>query len=115
MHLFHGKIKRTWQELTLLLGLSQEQGPGSEVADTNCAGGVSSMPPATEGLSCEAFPACHQRHLVLQGCCVVADGDVVWMLGDQMRNFPDVSPKYFWRILGQCCIMYKGIVQSLGG
>lgn len=32
------------------------------------------------------------------------------LLGNQMRNFPDVSPKHFLRMLGQCCVTYKGMV-----
>lgn len=58
------------------------------------------------------LPTSHQRHLVLQDGCLVANGDVVWMLGNQMRIFSDVSPKHFLRILGQRCVTCKGIVQG---
>lgn len=94
--------------------MSQELGPGLEVADTEYAGGVSLMPPATEeGVVCEALPTRHERHLVLQDGCVVANADVVWMLGD--REFFLMSAPNVLRVLGQCCVTYKGMVQSLSG
>lgn len=62
------------------------------------------MPPATEeGVVCEALPTRHERHLVLQDGCVVANADVVWMLGDQMRIFPDVSPKCLESVGSMLC------------
>lgn len=109
MHLFHGKIKRQLGRISLLLGLSQELGPGLEVADTECAGGVSLMPPATEGVICDNLPAWHQRHLVLQDGCFAANDDVVWWSNE---NFSSCQPQTFLENLGPvlCHIQGNGAV-----